>query len=161
MSKPMPGVDEASATPGSGRKGRGSIDRKARSAAKGPRQGPWRIGSRGTAPVELLGREDIERIHLASLGVLEEILALYPVAGGLCVAGELGVALGEAIEKGIPVVMSTRVPRGEVAGVYGGAGGGATLASKGVIGSTYFRSGQARVLLAIAVATGVHPATLF
>ncbi|MEZ5776399.1 MAG: trimethylamine methyltransferase family protein [Hyphomicrobiaceae bacterium] len=73
MSKPMPGVDEASATPGSGRKGRGSIDRKARSAAKGPRQGPWRIGSRGTAPVELLGREDIERIHLASLGVLEEI----------------------------------------------------------------------------------------
>lgn len=77
------------------------------------------------------------------------------------VGTELGVALGEAIEKGIPVVMSTRVPRGEVAGVYGGAGGGATLASKGVIGSTYFRSGQARVLLAIAVATGVHPATLF
>lgn len=77
------------------------------------------------------------------------------------VGTELGAALGEALDKGIPVVISTRVPRGEVSGVYGGAGGGATLAAKGAIGSTYFRAGQARVLLAIAIASGAHPATLF
>lgn len=77
------------------------------------------------------------------------------------VSSELGVALGEALDKGIEVVMTTRVPRGDVFGTYGGAGGGATLAAKGALGSTYFRAPQARVLLAIAIASGVHPATLF
>lgn len=76
------------------------------------------------------------------------------------VGTDIGVALGEALDAGIPVVISTRVPRGEVFGAYGGAGGGKTLASKGAVSSTYFRSGQARVLLAIAIASGAHPATL-
>ena len=77
------------------------------------------------------------------------------------VGTEFGVALGKVLDQGIPVVMTTRVPRGEVSGTYGGAGGGATLAAKGAIGSTYFRAGQARVLLAIAVASGISPFTLF
>lgn len=80
-------------------------------------------------------------------------------------AGNVGTALAagvaDALDKGIPVVITTRVPRGEVHGSYGGAGGGATLAAKGAIGSTYFRAGQARVMLAISIASGVHPATLF
>ena len=59
------------------------------------------------------------------------------------------------------MVITTRVAQGDVSGTYGGAGGGATLAAKGVVGSTYFRAGQARVLLAIALASGVHPMTLF
>ena len=74
---------------------------------------------------------------------------------------EMGRALGEALDRGIPVVITTRVPRGEVSGKYGGAGGGATLAAKGAVGSTYFRAGQARVLLAAAIASGVSPFTLF
>ena len=73
----------------------------------------------------------------------------------------MGAALGRALDDGLPVVMTTRVPRGEVSGTYGGAGGGATLAARGAIGSRYFRAGQARVLLAAAIATGQHPATLF
>lgn len=77
------------------------------------------------------------------------------------VGREMAQGISDALDKGIPVVISTRVPRGEVHGSYGGAGGGATLAAKGAIGSTYFRAGQARVLLAIALATGHHPATLF
>lgn len=77
------------------------------------------------------------------------------------VGTEMGRALGEALDRDVPVVISTRVPRGEVSGKYGGAGGGATLAAKGAVGSTYFRAGQARVLLAIAVASGVSPFTLF
>lgn len=77
------------------------------------------------------------------------------------VGTEMGVALGEALDNGVPVVITTRVPRGDVSGTYGGAGGGATLAAKGAIGSTYFRAGQSRVLLAIAIASGVNPFTLF
>ncbi len=77
------------------------------------------------------------------------------------VGTEIGAALGKVMDQGIPVVISTRVPRGDVSGSYGGAGGGATLASKGAIGSTYFRAGQARILLAIAIASGVNPFTLF
>ncbi|MCK7675236.1 asparaginase [Corynebacterium pygosceleis] len=73
----------------------------------------------------------------------------------------LAAGVGDALRDGVPVVISTRVPRGEVCGSYGGAGGGATLNSLGAVGSTYFRSGQARVLLAIALASGRHPATLF
>ncbi|WP_053546187.1 asparaginase [Corynebacterium deserti] len=76
------------------------------------------------------------------------------------VGTRMGDALGKALDAGIPVIISTRVPRGEVVGAYGGAGGGATLAAKGALGSRYFRAGQARILLAAALATGVHPATL-
>ncbi|MFP7364478.1 asparaginase [Corynebacterium callunae] len=76
------------------------------------------------------------------------------------VGSKMGDALGKALDAGVPVIMSTRVARGEVSGVYGGAGGGATLAAKGAIGSRYFRAGQARILLAIALASGRHPATL-
>lgn len=77
------------------------------------------------------------------------------------VSPELGQGISAALAAGIPVVITTRVPRGEVTAAYGGAGGGATLASQGAIGSTYFRAAQARVLLAIAITSGVHPATLF
>ncbi|WP_080794117.1 asparaginase [Corynebacterium pacaense] len=115
-------------------------------------------------------------------GVRVEIIPAYPGAGGELVQAALdsgaqglvveamgsgnvgtalGAALGRALDAGVPVVISTRVPRGEVSGVYGGAGGGATLAAKGAIGSRYFRSGQSRVLLAVSLATGQHPATLF
>ncbi|WKD60797.1 L-asparaginase precursor [Corynebacterium ciconiae DSM 44920] len=77
------------------------------------------------------------------------------------VGRELAIAVGEALDTGTPVVITTRVPRGDVHGSYGGAGGGATLLQKGAIGSHYFRAPQARMLLAVAIATGAHPATLF
>ncbi|MFC5939219.1 asparaginase [Corynebacterium choanae] len=77
------------------------------------------------------------------------------------VAQALGNRLAEVLKDGIPVVLTTRVPRGEVTALYGGGGGGATLHQLGAIGSSYLRAGQARVLLAAAIATGVHPQTLF
>ena len=132
------------------------------------------------------GPEEPERpdpLQLAPLAdVAVEIIPAYPGASGASVQAALdagaqglvveamgsgnvgsamGAALGKALESGVPVIMNTRVPRGDVAGAYGGAGGGATLAAKGAIGSRYFRAGQSRVLLAIALATGQHPATLF
>lgn len=132
------------------------------------------------------GPEEPERpdpVELAQLREISvEIISAYPGASGAAVEAALaagaqglvveamgsgnvgsamGAALGKALEVGVPVVMTTRVPRGDVSGVYGGAGGGATLAAKGAVGSRYFRAGQSRVLLAVALATGRHPATLF
>ena len=132
------------------------------------------------APEEPTRAEPVPVVPLAHTPV--EIIYAYPGAGralvdaaiaagakGLvvCAMGsgnvgtELGAALGEVLDQGIPVVITTRVARGDVSGTYGGAGGGATLAAKGAVGSTYFRAGQARVLLAIALASGIHPMTLF
>jgi L-asparaginase len=48
----------------------------------------------------------------------------------------------------VVVVVTSRVPRGEVTATYGGRGGGAELAARGVLTSGFLRSGQARVLLA-------------
>ncbi|MBB1029872.1 asparaginase, partial [Dietzia sp. SLG310A2-38A2] len=47
----------------------------------------------------------------------------------------------------IVVATSTRVPRGEATPTYSGAGGGAELATRGVLSCGYLRSAQARVLL--------------
>ncbi|RKE59799.1 L-asparaginase [Dietzia kunjamensis] len=53
----------------------------------------------------------------------------------------------------IVVVASSRVPRGEATSTYGGPGGGAELAARGVRSCGYLRSGQARVLLAALLST--------
>lgn len=53
----------------------------------------------------------------------------------------------------IVVVASSRVPRGEATSTYGGHGGGAELATRGVLSCGYLRSGQARVLLAALLST--------
>lgn len=131
-------------------------------------------------PEEPLRADPVAPHRLA--GVKVEIINAYPGTDGSAVkaaldsgaqglvvegmgSGNVGTAMAaalqSALQQDIPVVITTRVPRGEVAGHYGGAGGGATLAAQGAIGSTYFRAAQARVLLAIAIASGVHPATLF
>ncbi|MEZ2120950.1 asparaginase [Corynebacterium sp. CCM 9203] len=123
-------------------------------------------------PVPPVDLADIT-VHIISAypGAPRELVdsALASGADGLVIeamgSGNIGTALatgvGDALRDGVPVVISTRVPRGNVSGSYGGAGGGATLNSLGAVGSTYFRAGQARVLLAIAIATGRHPATFF
>lgn len=66
----------------------------------------------------------------------------------------------DVLDAGIPVVVTTRVPRGDVLPSYGGVGGGASLHAKGALSSNYFRAPQARVLMAISIATGRHLATL-
>lgn len=73
---------------------------------------------------------------------------------------DLATAAMEAA-KSVPVVLTTRVDHGPVEGIYGGAGGGATLADAGVIPSGTLRAPQARMLLAAAVATGTDAQKLF
>lgn len=76
------------------------------------------------------------------------------------VSEAMGQALARASEAGIPVVISTSVPRGEVSLAYGGAGGGSTLGEKGAYSAGFLRPGQARMALATALASGVDPAVL-
>ena len=114
------------------------------------------------APEEPTRADPIPLVPLKDTQVA--IISAYPGAPGTLVEAAIAAGvqgLGAALDQGIPVVITTRVPRGEVSGKYGGAGGGATLAAKGAVGSTYFRAGQARVLLAAAIASGVSPFTLF
>lgn len=113
-------------------------------------------------------RVDIVAAYPGADGSLVEA-ALAAGADGLVIegmgAGNVGTAmakaLGKALEAGVPVVMATRVPRGDVHGTYGGAGGGATLNRLGAVGSGCVGAPQARVILAAAIAAGVHPQTLF
>lgn len=67
---------------------------------------------------------------------------------------DMGAGVVDALESGVPVVITTRVPTGEVTLVYGGDGGGATLGARGAVGAGHLRAGQARMALIVALATG-------
>lgn len=62
-------------------------------------------------------------------------------------------AIKEAIEKGIPVVISTRVPNGRVLPIYGFKGGGKTLKEAGAIFADNLPPQKARLLLMLALQT--------
>ena len=62
-------------------------------------------------------------------------------------------AVDEAIRKGIPVVISTRVPNGRVLPVYGFKGGGKTLKEAGAIFADDLSPQKARILLMLALQT--------
>ncbi|MCS5479354.1 asparaginase [Corynebacterium sp. YIM 101645] len=108
-------------------------------------------------------------------GIHVPVLAAWPGAGrslvdaavaagarGLVIealgSGNLGPGMGagvaDALDAGIPVVITSRVPSGEIVLAYGGDGGGATLGSKGAVGAGHLRAGQARMALVVALATG-------
>jgi L-asparaginase len=73
-------------------------------------------------------------------------------------SGNATPAIVEAVklctERGIPVVVSSRVPEGLLTPGYGGGGGGHDLAAAGAIHSLTLRPGQARILLAALIANG-------
>ncbi|MXV62914.1 asparaginase [Natronorubrum sp. JWXQ-INN-674] len=65
--------------------------------------------------------------------------------------GELGAALEDAIERGVPVVLASRCHAGTTAGLYGGPGGGKTLRSAGAISGGDLPAWKARIRTALAV----------
>lgn len=64
------------------------------------------------------------------------------------------------VAAGVPVVVSTRVPEGDLTASYGGGGGGHDLAAAGAVLSRTLRAGQARILLAALLASGADDATV-
>lgn len=77
------------------------------------------------------------------------------------VSPEMGEGITDAVARGVSVLMTTRVPGGAVDMVYGGPGGGKTLETAGVVGAGILRAGQARIVLAAALATGIDIRTFF
>ncbi|MDO5668838.1 MAG: asparaginase [Corynebacterium sp.] len=73
---------------------------------------------------------------------------------------EMGAGVADALDAGIPVVITSRVPSGKVSLSYGGSGGGATLSERGALSSQHLRAGQARMALIVALATGSDVAEL-
>ncbi|AYJ51130.1 asparaginase [Rhodococcus sp. P1Y] len=104
-------------------------------------------------------------------GVRVDIVALYPGADAVAIdayvaAGTQGIVLeatgsGNTNQQivaavkscGVPVVVTTRVPVGAIEPTYGGGGGGADLVDAGAVFSPLLRAGQARVLLAVQIAS--------
>jgi L-asparaginase len=62
-----------------------------------------------------------------------------------------------ALDRGLPVVIATRVPTGGTGAVYGGPGGGVTLRDAGVIPAGSLTAGKARLLLMLLLARGDDP----
>lgn len=110
-----------------------------------------------------------------------DIIAIHPGCDGMLVdaslaAGTSGIVLAalgsgnatpavvEAVrrcsQRGIPVVVSSRVPQGLLVASYGGGGGGHDLAQAGAIHSDNLRPGQARILLASLIAAGASAESL-
>ena len=86
-------------------------------------------------------------------------LVLEALGSGNVSAG-MGGAVAKLLRRGVPVVVATSVPYGEVSFAYGGAGGGSTLGDLGALPAGYLSAGQARIALATALATGVNPRSL-
>ncbi|WP_427026369.1 asparaginase (plasmid) [Aureimonas ureilytica] len=106
-------------------------------------------------------RVDIVAIHPGCDGALVEA-SLAAGADGIVLAA-LGSgnatpavveAVGRAQARGVPVVVSSRVPEGRLVASYGGGGGGHDLAGAGAIHSAELRPGQARILLLAHLAAG-------
>jgi L-asparaginase len=69
-------------------------------------------------------------------------------------------AIKDARDKGVPVVISTRVPNGRVLPVYASKGGGATLKQLGAVYADDLSSWKARVLLMLALPQTKDPTQL-
>ncbi len=69
-------------------------------------------------------------------------------------------AIGEAIKKGVPVVVTIRAPSGRVQPWYGWKGGGKTLQDLGAIFGDDLSPNKARILLMLALQTTSNPKEL-
>lgn len=68
-------------------------------------------------------------------------------------------AIKEALARGVPVVISTRVPNGRVLPHYGWDGGGKTLVEAGAVMADDLSPQKARILLMLLVQSGVQGQT--
>jgi L-asparaginase len=93
--------------------------------------------------------------------VIETVLRATGAAGLVLEGTGLGNVPGScergiaaALERGLPVVVATRVPTGGTGAVYGGPGGGVTLRDLGVLAAGSLSAAKARLLLMLLLAEG-------
>ncbi|CAN5746536.1 asparaginase [soil metagenome] len=96
-------------------------------------------------------------------GLIEAILSATNARGLVIEGTGLGnvpgtamVGIGAALEQGLPVINATRVSSGGTWAVYGGPGGGVTLAGMGVMPAGTLTAAKARLLLMLLLARGLH-----
>lgn len=73
---------------------------------------------------------------------------------------DIAEAVKRCAERGVPVVVSSRVPEGRLVASYGGGGGGHDLVAAGAVHSSTLRPGQARILLAALLADNSPAGTI-
>ena len=128
-----------------------------------------KIRTRPTLPLTPLAGQDV--VIISAWPGAPRLLVDAAVASGIngiivegLGSGNMGSEMGEgvkdALDAGIPVLITTRVPEGSVTLAYGGDGGGATLAQAGALGTGTLRAGQARMVLLAALATDTDVASL-
>ncbi|HEY9314140.1 asparaginase [Williamsia sp.] len=66
-------------------------------------------------------------------------------------------AVGRVVDRGLPVVVCSRVAHGEVVPLYGGGGGAIDLIKRGAIISPWLRASQARIAVQAILAGGGGP----
>jgi L-asparaginase len=100
-----------------------------------------------------------------SEGLIDAVLDVTGAAGlvlegtGLGnVPGSAMPGIGSALDRGLPVVIATRVPTGGTRAVYGGPGGGVTLREMGVVQAGPLPAAKARLLLMVLLAGGAEGA---
>ena len=67
--------------------------------------------------------------------------------------GDLGAALEDAIDRGVPVVLTSRCHAGTTAGLYGGPGGASRLLEAGAVSGGDLPPWKARIRTALALST--------
>lgn len=128
-----------------------------------------KIRTRPTLPLTPLAGQDV--VIISAWPGAPRLLVDAAVASGIngiivegLGSGNMGSEMGEgvkdALDAGIPVLITTRVPEGSVTLAYGGDGGGATLAQAGALGTGTLRAGQARMVLLAALATDTDVSNL-
>lgn len=95
-----------------------------------------------------------DAVHIdASLAAGAQGIVLAALGSGNATAAVVA-AVARCRNRGVPVVLSSRVPSGRLAATYGGGGGGHDLVAAGAILSAVLRPGQSRILLACLLSSG-------
>ncbi|WP_040525194.1 asparaginase [Gordonia effusa] len=127
-----------------------------------------------------LGRPSVPRPASGAASRVD-LLSLYPGVSPALVAGALGsgvagivlsangsgnthpditAQVAQATAAGLAVVVSTRVPYGEVTATYGGGGGAVDLVDAGALVSSWLRAPQARMALVALLSAGADHAEI-
>ncbi|XVA04516.1 hypothetical protein ACQ86I_23615 [Prescottella equi] len=136
------------------RSGRSPRSRARRSGRDRPPSGT----AAATAAARRPPRVDIVAVHPGADRTLLDAAVEAGARGMVIVGTGVGnanpsfvAAAQDCIAAGIPVIVGTRVPNGDIVARYGN-GGGADLADRGVLPAGLLRPAQARILLASALA---------
>ena len=99
--------------------------------------------------------EAVRYAHIGTGNFNEKTAKIYTDFSLLTRHPDITAEVALAVQRGVTVVVTSRVPYGEVTATYGGGGGAVDLRRAGAIVSPWLRAPQARMAL-IALLTSGH-----